>query len=615
MKYIKIYFLAFILSCFTFISCVNTDRSNPNDPLAGNFKDAVPPSVVSTVPANNAIDVPNNRSLVATVSEDIDTSVDLETVFVLRDGTAEISGTVLYSALDKTLTFTPDTVLEYPKTYTAAITTNLSDESGNHPLAEYAWAFVTAAGETTPPVVQTTYPSSGAENVPVDANITVTFNEGMTLSTINSTNFFVKQSGTTVPGVVTYDSTTKTATFNPSSDMFQYTVYTVTVTTGVTDLSNNALAAEKNFSFTTIDSNLPTGSISISSGAAATASAAVNLTISAADGSYSSGIYQMMVSNNADFSGGIWETYSTTTYTSGTWTLAGSSTQGTKTVYIKFKDNAGNESAPYSDTILLDLYSPAGSVYIEDSTHTYLSLYENGSSYPFTGDLVIAASDTIGGTGSGVTQMKVSRLSDLSDADWIPYSTSYARLLLVANAALDETDFGSKTAYVRFRDAVGRESATYSDSIYIDDGYEGYYGNNTMDDAYELYTTTDINFYGTSGWNHNLSDQEYELGLPYLTTSDAVSYGGDWYKMYIPYYGDAVYVTAVYSPAYSNLIRIRVYDADGIQVAASSATSTTTASWSAAQYETYYIQVDSGGSLLSNTAKQYDLRWEQSEGM
>ena len=50
------------------------------------------------------------------------------------------------------------------------------------------------------------------------------------------------------------------------------------------------------------------------------------------------------------------ETYAT----SKTWTL--SSGDGTKTVYAKFKDTAGNWSTAYSDTITLDTTAPDTSI-------------------------------------------------------------------------------------------------------------------------------------------------------------------------------------------------------------------------------------------------------------
>lgn len=80
-------------------------------------------------------------------------------------------------------------------------------------------------------------------------------------------------------------------------------------------------------------------SISINSGAASTNNSAVTLTIGAANAA------KMAISNNADFSGGAWETFAV----SKAWNLT--SGDGVKTVYIKFMDASGYSSAAISDTI------------------------------------------------------------------------------------------------------------------------------------------------------------------------------------------------------------------------------------------------------------------------
>jgi peptidoglycan hydrolase-like protein with peptidoglycan-binding domain len=90
------------------------------------------------------------------------------------------------------------------------------------------------------------------------------------------------------------------------------------------------------------DTTPPTNtSISIAAGEANTSTTAVTLTLAATDA------VQMMISNNSDFSGASWESYST----SKTWTLT--SGNGNKTVYAKFRDSALNSSTAVSDTIAL----------------------------------------------------------------------------------------------------------------------------------------------------------------------------------------------------------------------------------------------------------------------
>jgi subtilisin family serine protease len=90
------------------------------------------------------------------------------------------------------------------------------------------------------------------------------------------------------------------------------------------------------------DTTPPTNtSVLINDGAEKTDSVNVNLTLQATGASW------MMISNNPDFIGAIWETYTT----SKSWTLT--SGEGTKRVYVKFKDSAGNISEKVFDEIQL----------------------------------------------------------------------------------------------------------------------------------------------------------------------------------------------------------------------------------------------------------------------
>ncbi len=83
-------------------------------------------------------------------------------------------------------------------------------------------------------------------------------------------------------------------------------------------------------------------SVVIAGGAAQATSTSVTLTLAA------TGATQMAISNTVDFSTVSWETYTT----SKAWTLL--TGDGTKTVYAKFRDAAGNVSTAVSDTITLN---------------------------------------------------------------------------------------------------------------------------------------------------------------------------------------------------------------------------------------------------------------------
>ena len=96
-----------------------------------------------------------------------------------------------------------------------------------------------------------------------------------------------------------------------------------------------------------LDANAPTGTMVINGGDAETQTSTVTLNLTADDGA-GSGVTSVLISNSTDFTG-----VTPTAYASSLpWTLAAGG--GTKTVYVKFMDAAGNTSAaPVSDTIAM----------------------------------------------------------------------------------------------------------------------------------------------------------------------------------------------------------------------------------------------------------------------
>jgi len=103
------------------------------------------------------------------------------------------------------------------------------------------------------------------------------------------------------------------------------------------------------------DATPPTGTLKINNDARYVNSTAATLNLSASDNAGGSGLSQMQFSNdNSTWSSA--ENYATAK----TWALA--SGDGQKTVHVKYKDNAGNWSEVYSDTIILDTTAPGISI-------------------------------------------------------------------------------------------------------------------------------------------------------------------------------------------------------------------------------------------------------------
>jgi M6 family metalloprotease-like protein len=101
----------------------------------------------------------------------------------------------------------------------------------------------------TPPTVTATSPTSGAGAVPVDTVITATFSRAVAATTINSSTFTLSGG---VSGIVAYNPATHTASFTPGSALSPGTVYTASISTGVTGVGGVPMVTAATWSFTTL---------------------------------------------------------------------------------------------------------------------------------------------------------------------------------------------------------------------------------------------------------------------------------------------------------------------------------------------------------------------------
>ncbi len=111
------------------------------------------------------------------------------------------------------------------------------------------------------------------------------------------------------------------------------------------------------------DSVSPSGSMNINSNATYATSTAVTLNLSASDPYPGTGVTQVRMQN----SGGSWSSWQSYAVTKN-WTL--SSANGTKTVYVQFRDGSGNVSSTVSDSIILDTIDPSNPASLWSSSHT-----------------------------------------------------------------------------------------------------------------------------------------------------------------------------------------------------------------------------------------------------
>ncbi len=214
------------------------------------------PTVIATIPLHGEIDVSVDADLTATFSESMDRTTINDTTFILDDGSTSVLGVVTYDASTNTATFNPDFPLADGALYTATVTSGVQDRSGQAMAADHAWDFTTAVAPVPPTVIDNS-PADGATDVSIDASPTATFSTGMDPATVNDLTFTLDDGSTSILGVVTLDGSTNIATFTPDFPLADGVLYTATVTTGVQDLSGDAMAADFVWDFTTSVAAVP----------------------------------------------------------------------------------------------------------------------------------------------------------------------------------------------------------------------------------------------------------------------------------------------------------------------------------------------------------------------
>jgi hypothetical protein len=128
------------------------------------------------------------------------------------------------------------------------LTDDISDPESNRSLMPTSFTFRTGS-DTTAPAILATNPATGSMNAPVVSSVSFAFSEDV--SNANGTTVSVSDSLGPIAGTVNYFPAIQTAVFAPQDQLEPNHPYTGRVTTGVTDLSGNALATTFTMTFST----------------------------------------------------------------------------------------------------------------------------------------------------------------------------------------------------------------------------------------------------------------------------------------------------------------------------------------------------------------------------
>jgi len=169
---------------------IDNDNTAMLTPFVFTFdtKTSTPPDVFTILPANLASEVPLASDISVTFDEKVQ-NVTTSNFEITGSVSGAISG-VISTSNDITWTFNPDSLLALGETITVSITNTITDLESTAMSAPYGWTFDTKA--STPPVVTTNYPADGVSEIPLSADVTVTFNEIM--QNIDTSSFTVSGS-------------------------------------------------------------------------------------------------------------------------------------------------------------------------------------------------------------------------------------------------------------------------------------------------------------------------------------------------------------------------------------------------------------------------------------
>ncbi len=138
----------FIVSIVILIGMLLSCRTGTIDP-SGNANTSTivqttHPTVTSTTPANNSINIAVNSTIVANFSVAMDPATLTASTFHVSGPSGNITGTVTPNSA--TATFTSTGNLSIGTVYTACITSAATDVAGNPLASNYCWSFTTVGG-------------------------------------------------------------------------------------------------------------------------------------------------------------------------------------------------------------------------------------------------------------------------------------------------------------------------------------------------------------------------------------------------------------------------------------------------------------------------------------
>ena len=213
--------------------------------------DVMSPQIVRTNPFQGASEVPVNTVITLESNEALDPVTINSNTFIVRDNVTftNLAGTISLSMNGRTLTFAPNTPLAVGRNHSVFFAfQGIQDLAGNF-LTGSNFSFTTSfAADVIGPQVTGVSPADGLTQVPINAQVVVTFNEPIQTQSVDNVTLMAGATPITVTRTLTNGN--RTLTLTPALLLSPNTLFTVNIT-GVKDLAGNNLSATVTTSFTT----------------------------------------------------------------------------------------------------------------------------------------------------------------------------------------------------------------------------------------------------------------------------------------------------------------------------------------------------------------------------
>lgn len=165
--------------------------------------DKTSPTVYSVSPVDDATSVSQNKMILAQFNESIKSSSVTSSTFTITDnaGGAAVSGTIV--GMMQMVYFMPSTTTSFKlgHTYTATLTTGITDLVGNPLTSNYSWSFtIETTTDTTAPTVVSSSPANGTVDLdPASTNyVSIIFDDDIAVGSISSSSVLMQADGVDV---------------------------------------------------------------------------------------------------------------------------------------------------------------------------------------------------------------------------------------------------------------------------------------------------------------------------------------------------------------------------------------------------------------------------------